>query len=155
VGAWIAHATPEQQEFRARFNEASPRYANSLVILMVPLFALATRLLRRRGMFVRELVFSFHFYAFLLLLLIAWTLTSRLLMAVHRPLTPTLMSEGMFSSIVLLACGTFLTLAYRNAHGDARPAAFVRGMLSLALMILILILMIYRGILFIVVFKAV
>jgi hypothetical protein len=153
MGAWVAHATPEQQEFRARFNEASPRYANSMVILMVPLFALGTRLLRRRGLFVRELVFSFHYYAIVLLLLIVWPLLSRGLIGIHRPLTPVLNTETAFAVVVLGTCGTFLTLAFRVAHGDSRAAAFARAVVSLILMVVVL--MLYRAILFFVVFWAV
>jgi hypothetical protein len=143
--------TEEQAEFRARFNRAQPRYANSLVILMVPLLALALRLLRRRTLFVRELVFSVHFLAFLLLFLKVIPLPVLLLLPIWPAAAVTLNDNELWVG-VLLVSGLFgyLTLAFRNAHGDGRVAAAVRA--AAALPLLLLVVTIYRGVLFFVVY---
>jgi hypothetical protein len=152
LSTWVAHSTPEQQEFRRRFNEASPRYANSLVILMVPLFALGIRLLRRRGLFVRELVFSFHFYSILLLVNIVLPPILLLFSRIYRPWTPFLDSEELIVLIMLAVCVTYLSLGFRSAYRDRWPAALGRGLIGFLLVALVLTL--YRAILFFVVFWA-
>lgn len=124
-----------------------------MVILMVPLFALGIRLLRRRSLFVRELVFSFHFHAMLLLLVIALALITALLTRLHPPLTPVLSTEATFVLVVLTACVTFLTLAFRTAYGDSWLAAIVRGLTGFV--VLTLVLTVYRAVLFFVVFWAI
>jgi hypothetical protein len=143
--------TEEQAEFRARFNRAQPRYANSLVILMVPLLALALRLLRRRTLFVRELVFSVHFLAVLLLFLKVIPLPVLLLLSIW-PAAAVALNENELWVGMLLVGGLFgyLTLAFRNAHGDGRVAAAVRA--AAALPLLLLVVTVYRGVLFFVVY---
>lgn len=64
-------ASPEFQAYRTRFDTVAAQHARTLVIAMVPLFALAVlaTFLRSRRSFVEHVVFATHFVAFLLLLL--------------------------------------------------------------------------------------
>jgi hypothetical protein len=151
-GTWIAQASPEQAAYRQRFNEATPRYANSMVIIMVPMFAAGVMLLRRRGLAARDLVFSLHFYAFLLLFLSVMSLLFRAAVSAWRPLTPVLNSESVFALTVLSAGGAYLTKAFRIAYGGGWPLSAARAVVALALMVFVL--MVYRAILFFVVFWA-
>jgi hypothetical protein len=149
----LALLTEEQAEFRRRFNGAQPRYANSLVILMVPLFALVLRLLRRRALFVRELVFSLHFYAFLLLFLKVVPLPVLALLPIWPEAAVALNENDWWLSGVLLAVLLwYLATGFRTAHGDGRGAALLRAVVALPLLLLVV--TIYRGVLFFVVFFA-
>jgi hypothetical protein len=57
-------------DFEARFDRTSLTHAKSLVILMVPMFALALALFYRKAerYYVEHLIFSLHFFAFWLLM---------------------------------------------------------------------------------------
>jgi hypothetical protein len=155
---WVASWNNEQRDYRERFNSASPRYANSLIVLMVPLFALVLRLMRFRTLFVRELVLSFHFYSFLLLGLIL--VPAILFLAVYVPLLlaaphllASLQSDAVYSILLSLVVFTYLALAFRTAHRDSWPAALLRA--GVAPVLLLFVITFYRMILFFVVFAAV
>ncbi len=169
---WIESWPEEQQEFRRRFNEATPRYANSMVIVMIPLFALGIRLLRRRSLFVRDLVFSIHFYAFLLLYTVAlialvgvvlvlpgWIFrltgldTVPAVDAFFRAVDRVFASELVVFPLLVVPTGVYLAAAFRTAYGDGLPAAVLRALASL--LIVFLVLTLYRGLLFFVVFAAI
>lgn len=169
VGEWIGGWTEEQQEFRRRFNETTPRYANSMVIVMIPLFAGLVRLLRRRGLFVRDLVFSMHFYAFLLLFSVALTILvlATVVMPGHlarlagladvpavdgffRFLDRIFSSDLIVSMVIVIPMLVYLAAGFRTAYGDGRVAAVLRAVASIALLFLVL--TAYRAILFFVVF---
>jgi hypothetical protein len=61
------------EEYTVRFDAKEETEAKTLVIVMVPCFALAVALLQvqKARIFIQHLVFAFHFYAFFLLLLSA------------------------------------------------------------------------------------
>jgi hypothetical protein len=166
---WIESWTEEQQELRSRFNDASPRYANSMVILMIPLFALGIRLLRRRGLFVRDLVFSMHLYAFMLLLtivisilmLVGIVIPGRIALsagldsvpaidALFRGIDALLNSELFITALFVTPLLAYVGAGFRTAYGDSTSAALLRAVA--ALMIIFFALIAYRGILFFVVF---
>jgi hypothetical protein len=158
VQEWVTSWTDDQRDYRERFNSASPRYANSLIILMVPLFALMLRLLRRRTLFVRELVLSFHFYSFLLLAFVL--LPAVLLVTVYLPLLYTapdllvrLQSDAVYSLLAMLLFFSYLSLAFRTAHSDSWPAAVLRA--AAAPFLLLFVITLYRMILFFAVYAAV
>jgi hypothetical protein len=145
--------TAEQAEFRGRFNRAQPRYANSLVILLVPLLALVLRLLRRRTLFVRELVFSLHFLAFLLLFLKLVPLPVLLLLPISRAAAAAINENDLWVGILLVGgLLWYLATAFRNAHGDRWAPAVLRAVVALPLLLLVV--TIYRGALFFVVYWA-
>jgi hypothetical protein len=145
--------TEEQADFRERFNAAQPRYANSLVILMVPLFALLLRLLRRQSLFVRELVFSLHFFAFLLLFLKTIPLPVLLLLPIWRQGAAFLNEHDIWVGLLLVGgILWYLASGFRTAHGDPRSRALARALVALPLLLLVV--TIYRGVLFFVVYFA-
>jgi hypothetical protein len=150
VSEWRALWSEEQQEFRRRFNQATPRYANSLVILIVPLFALGIRLLRVRGAFLRDLVFGFHLFALLLLYSAALAAAFRGLYLVAPRAMVSVMGELVVTVLILGPAAVWLAAGFRAAYGDRWPAAVARGLA--ALMVLFLALTLYRGALFFVVF---
>jgi hypothetical protein len=150
---WLGQMSEEQRQLRERFNEAAPRYANSLVVIMVPLLAIGFRLLRVRAVFVRELVFSLHFFSFLLLVLIVLPALFRaggfLPMRYHR------IMDSEEATVLLLAAlvWSYTAIALRTSHADRWPAALLRG--ALAPVVLFIVVTLYRAVLFFVVFAAV
>lgn len=170
---WMATLTPEQQEYRERFNDAAPRYANSMVVLMAPMMAFGFLLLRRRTLYVRELVLSLHFMAFVMLFTVAFTLAAAAFLVSVRfalrgvdwetagPLLHGFVnvvdtafnSELVISGLILGVLAIHLALAFRTAHGDGLAAATIRAVVSIAFFFVVLSL--YRGLLFFVVFRAV
>jgi hypothetical protein len=154
VQRWMGTWSEDQLDYRQRFNDASPRYASSLVLLMVPLFALALRVLRRRSLMVRELVLSTHFFAFLLLLLVVLPLPFLLLYLAAPGLMEPLMRTELGLGIPLIALLVlYLASAFRTAHGDRWPAAVARAVP--AVLLLFAVVTVYRMALFFVVFLAV
>ena len=112
-------------QYRPRFDVATEGQAKTMVIVMVPLYALALQLFyrRTRRFYVEHLVFSLHFYAFLLLLIagmhvglyFAWR--ARHLFASNLSL---LQNDGFVSLVMLLLCGSYLFLALRRFYGQGR-----------------------------------
>lgn len=169
---WLGTLTEEQHAYRERFNETAPRYANSMVILMAPMLAIGFRLLRRRTLFVRELILSLHFMAFVMLLSVAlifvlwafltglqlalrgvdWETAGPLLRGFGSGLDAVLGSEVFSSLFILSIFFIYLSLAFRSVHGDRPLAAVARGLASIVIFFVVLSL--YRGLLFFVVFWA-
>lgn len=77
------HETPEHEAYSRRFDEATPRYANSLVILMVPMMAFVLWLLYAgRRPFLHHMVTSLHLFAFMMLVMIMVPLIATLIAVV-------------------------------------------------------------------------
>lgn len=112
-------------EYRPRFDATLEEQAKTLVIVMVPLYALALQLLywRTRRYYLEHLVFSLHFYAFLLLLIagmhaalyVAWRV--RHLFSTNLSV---LQHDGFVSLLMLLLCGTYLFPALRRTYGQGK-----------------------------------
>jgi hypothetical protein len=112
-------------DYRPRFDAALEEQAKTLVIVMVPLYALALQLFywRTRRFYVEHLVFSLHFYAFLLLLIagmhaalfVGWR--ARHLFGANLSL---LQHDGFVSLVMLLLCGTYLYFALRRVYGQGK-----------------------------------
>lgn len=106
------------------FNQAVALNAKSLIVVMVLPFALLPAILfyRSRRPFVTHIVFSLHFYAFLLLLL-CLSLTAvgvNLLFGGHG-----LESESfdhVLSIVELVVCATYLYVAAGTVYGSRRTA---------------------------------
>lgn len=126
------HGEPGSAEaaaYERRFDEATPRYANSMVILMVPLVALVLVIAyaTRREPLVRHVVFALHFMAVLLLLMIALPLLFDLVRLVHAPTSDFLARDLPLSTLVLTTLSLWLVPALRRAYGDGLGAALARG----------------------------
>jgi hypothetical protein len=135
-------------EYRPRFDAAIEGQAKTLVIVMVPLYALALQLFywRTRRYYVEHLVFSLHFFAFLLLLIaamhaalfVAWRfLGLRLSM---------LQSDNFVTLLMLSICGAYLLFALRRAYRQGKTLTILKC-LALCLSIIVVI-QLYRFILF-------
>lgn len=139
-------------EYARRFDAATPDYANSMIILMVPVVAAGIALLsiRRREPFVKHLVFALHFMAFLMLLSTLLPLVLWLLMQVF-PIVGELANRDMpvslaISTILSIWCG----VGFWRAYGDRPWFAAAKGIAVVFMLIPALI--VYRAILFFVVY---
>jgi hypothetical protein len=112
-----------REEYRRRFDETAHLQGKTLVIIMVPLFALAAWAMYRRArpFFVEHLVFSFYAYAFLLI----WTgvttvVETRLIgFSVHHGYRPGgFLIEVGSSAVTLVPFAVYIYLASRRTYGD-------------------------------------
>ncbi len=137
------------------FNGRVDTYAKSLVILLVPMFAIGLALvgrMRARG-FLACLVFALHFYAFFL-----WLQGLVLLPLAHG------LARGWFgamtwariNAVMLIptfgATGLYLWLSFRRVFGVSKRSASVLALFSLGLFVASIFL--YRFVLFLVVLHA-
>lgn len=148
VAARATAGSPEAAAYRARFDEATPNYANSMVILMVPLIALGVALLqlRRRQPMVKHLVFALHFMAFLMLLS---AVLSKLLwlLVVLAPAASSFVNSDMPVSLTLSTLlSIYMGVGFWRAYGDRIPVAVAKGIVGVLLTVPAL--LIYRAILF-------
>jgi hypothetical protein len=115
-------------EYRPRFDAAIGGQAKTLVIVLVPLFALLMQVLywhrRRRRYYVEHLVFSTHFFAFFLLFLPALHLTLVTLVRGSSAIglrVPTLLRNDSFLTLLMMfLCGIYLWLALRRMYGQGK-----------------------------------
>lgn len=139
--------TASRAEYGKRFEEATPRYANSMVILMVPLYALALAVLsfRRRAPFVQHLVLSLHFMTFLLV----FTMSIPLLLAPIAVLLPGLtagIGEAEVTILFIAVMAMWLGAAFRRLYRGSWPVSVTLGVLAAFLLMPVLIA--YRMVLF-------
>ena len=151
--------TEARAEYEQRFNEATPRYANTMVILMVPLFAAILFLLYRGGRgYVHHLVFSLHFHAWLLLMFVGFALALRaffmVMVMISRPAAIAaerfLDNELTFSLLVIGFIVAYLVPALRRSYGDRTAPALLRAILLVPGLMVAL--TIYRMLLFFIVY---
>ena len=137
--------------YETPFNKASTAHAKSLVIVMVPVFALVVMLLeiRRHRFALQHLIFSLHAYTFLLVLSIVvdgvlvipiWLIRSGRWILGGQQL------DNAVGFVVLLTMGVYYALALGRAYGDGRVAATLKSVALVVSMALILFL--YRAFLF-------
>lgn len=133
------------------FQSVTTAQAKSLIILMVPVFALMSYLAHgpRRWFYAQHLVHSLHLFAFLLLLMIPM---GALLVAVVRleAVTGVELSwqtrDGIFGLVTAIVIGLHLAAAGRRAFGERGWANGARAVLLTVLLVPILNL--YRFVLF-------
>jgi Protein of unknown function (DUF3667) len=143
------HTTIE--EYRARFDATIENHAKTLVILMIPMFALLMQVLywRAGGYFVQQLVFSTHFYSFFLLILTSMGLMSTAAFSLARRITNNLaafQSDLLYTTIMLLPCLLYLLLASRWVYGQGWIITIIKCVILTAGIMLIL--QLYRFFLF-------
>lgn len=119
-------------EYRPRFDAAIGAQAKTLVIVLVPIFALPLLALywRKGRYYVQHLVFSTHFFAFFLLFLPALSLS---VMALMRGLaavglrSPAFFTNDAYLTLFMLSmCGTYLWLALRRFYGEGKLLTTVK-----------------------------
>lgn len=147
----MADTEEDYNLFRARFDAAAETHAKTLVVVLVPFFALAVALLevRRRRPLAVHLVFALHAIAFVMLL--AAVLDPVTVQLMRR--LPALFGEVQVSLIYGALFAANLFLAFRGLDRSGAPAAAVRAVLGTAALVLLLSL--YRLFLFFTVFYTV
>lgn len=135
------------------FEHAEGLYAKSLIMLMLPLFAVAVGVLfvDRRKVAVAHLVFAVHYYAFLLVFLtVLFPAFALVIMAQHHLGIP--INAGLFDGIVSLLEALFCLLYLAKSTAIVYQAGLVRRWLSAGLLTAatLYILFAYRLILFVV-----
>lgn len=123
--------SPEAVAFAERFDEATPNYANTMIIVMVPIFAALIALLypRRRG-FVRHLVFSLHFMTYLLLLITVIPLLMRGLVMAAPGILDWIYGEAPITILLLTCFILYLVPAMHRVYGDGPVSAVLRGVVA-------------------------
>lgn len=147
----LAERHTTMAQYSEIFNRTSTTQAKTLVIVMVPVFALLVAAVewRKRRYALQHVVFSLHTYSALLLVLMTGDLLvfsplSWLLHQGARLLRTT--GDGVFSLITLAAMFAYLLPALIRAYGDRRPIAIIKSIVLLAGMVMIL--LVYRVLLF-------
>jgi thiamine biosynthesis protein ThiS len=122
-------------EFQHRFDHVVDVQSRSLVVVMVPFFALLLAVLewRKLRFFGEHMVFAFHFYALWLIVfaIVIPTLLARVL-GISRyygfPVTDRIVDGWMsIGSAVLLA--SYLFIALRRFYGDGVVAALIKAVI--------------------------
>jgi hypothetical protein len=142
-------------EYRESFDPVIQGQAKSLVILMVPLFALFLKALYRRRLAVGHLVFSLHFYSAFLLILILVNGGAHLIIR-KAPRLAALINvvniDVFFTSLFLSLTGLYIFLALRRVYAERRRTALLK---TVALVLsLLLVVSTYRLVLFFTAFYA-
>lgn len=150
VEAEIARRGTTLAEYRVAFDRAIGTQAKTLVVVMVPLFALMVQALYgRRRYFVESLAFSFHFCAWMLLVMMAHGGALQVAGAVFRALgIDGWWLLGDVPSTILLAflLWAYLAVATRAAFGGRVGPAVLRGLaLTMTFMVVV---QAYRFVLF-------
>ncbi len=145
------------KEYAARFDVIIENHAKTLVILMIPMFALLMQALYWRDgrYFVEHLVFSTHFYSFYLLLLSLTILLSMAAFSVARRITHHLaafQSDLLYTTIMLLCCLIYLLPALRRVYGQGWIVTVIKCVILTASLMLIL--QLYRFFLFFTAFSS-
>jgi hypothetical protein len=138
VNARLAERGTTFDQYRVAFDNASTTQAKSLVILMVPMFAVIVGLvnLRRRRYALEHLVFSLHAFSalFLILLTVAPAVEIPLAGWAHvRGLDiDAQVKDQLVPSAIVIAFGAYIAFALRRAYGDGRVAAVAKAVVLCA-----------------------
>lgn len=140
-------------QYEAVFNAKSATQAKTLVILMVPMLALATAALRFREKryFAEHLVFSIHFYAFMLLFYSALLSLAKLVLIALTEWRGEPGAEAVdlvLTWAIAAVLGLYLILAMRETGTARWSAAAAQGVLLTAAVMAILVA--YKFVLFVV-----
>lgn len=157
VEAEVARRGIGMDEYRALFDATIHSQAKTLVIVMVPLFALLLLAVHagRRRFFVEHLVFATHFVAFFILTIpVVYVIVLALGRAgLAAGIRPAVLYARLDFWPLLGWCVLYLYGGLRRAYGDGRAAALLRAAaLGWGLMLVITA---YRAVLFFTAFYAV
>jgi thiamine biosynthesis protein ThiS len=122
-------------EFTQRFDHAADVESRSLVLLMVPLFALAAGVLgwSKRRFFAEHVVFALHFYAFwiITILIVLYGGAFAVLLAwksLGHAVSFRYLDARLFEVSEIIVA-TYLALALRRFYGDSKPTAIIKAVL--------------------------
>jgi hypothetical protein len=125
------------KEYQARFDAIVENQSKTMVVLMIPMFALLLQVMywRTRRYFVEHLVFSIHFFSYFLLLLSADLLLMTAIVGIARRLTTNLaiLDNDLLSTTLLLTlCLTYLLVAVRRAYKQGWVLTVLKCVILLA-----------------------
>ncbi len=152
----IARRGMRSAEYARAFDAASLTHARSLVVLMVPLWAVAAWAVfrRERAWYVQHLTFSFHVWSWILLLVSAYGLllqgTVRTALAAGGGVG-WLDSDALHTTLTGSLILAYVAFAGRRAYGGGWRAALARAAVLTACVLLVL--QTYRFLLFFTVFQ--
>lgn len=135
------------------FDRTAAAVAHSLLILLVPLVAMATALvtLPRLSFAVRHVVFALHVLAaMMVILLLGWASIMAVALAALGAGAHFSMGDAAFSILLALAFGAYLARALQVAYDEGRVASVARAIVLV--MALFPIITLYRFVLFYVTF---
>jgi hypothetical protein len=141
------HLSPE--EYAGRFNETAHLQGKTLVIVMVPMFALGAWALfgRSRRFYAEHMVFAFYTYAFLLIWMGVSTLAVRWpIVGMVRHHWPDDLIETLLSIYIAVPFAIYLFVAARRTYSEPRPRTLIKTAALTAWAVAVL--TIYRFILF-------
>ena len=130
VAAKVAGRHLTTEEYAREFNEAAHLQGKSLVILMVPLFALGAWALhgRSRRFYAEHLVFAFYAYAFFMLWMAAGTLVlTKPVLNAHVHGWSDAVIENVFSAMIALPIFLYSYFAARRTYGETRSLTAVKS----------------------------
>lgn len=144
----LAADSTDFRSFEVRFDQAAEVQARTLVIILVPMFAVVLFLTRawRREPALHHLVFSLHYMAVVMIGLVGLGLAIRIVRRIPAIAPALLGSEWPLGSVLLLAFAGYLYAGLRHSYDDAPVPAAVRGLVLAASTVLLI--MLYRFILF-------
>ena len=149
VAAKLAAGQISPDNLEEKFDHAVKLNSKSMVIIMVPMFALGLALLqiRQRTFFVRHLVFAFHFYAFVMVFGCSLDIFETLLN--HLPWYGfKIFAEHYLFVVTFSVVFVYLLSAVSRVYQQSRPMAILKT--SFLSVLVFVILYIYRFILFVV-----
>jgi len=147
-----AEALRALRELGQRFNARVELQGRTLIVLMIPIFALWPALLnfRRRPHAIEHLVFATHFMSFLLLAALAqmWVMRAAAagLEVIAGVDATALQSDGVNSLMLGVLMAAWLTPAVRGFYGRGWPAALLQALAMVALLMVTL--QVFRAVLF-------
>jgi hypothetical protein len=121
--------------FEAEFESTIQNLKKSMLLVAIPLFALAlAACYRLRRRFAEHLIFATHFYAysvFALTVVVELCFMAMrgwlLLLQAPRGMDEALNGEGALACALFVLLGGYLYAGLRRMYGDSRPAAFMRA----------------------------
>ena len=133
VAQRVADRHVTMAQYAATFDQASTAQAKTLVIIMVPVFALLVALLevRKRRYALEHLVFALHSYTTLLIVMMATDLLAVLPLSLLLRYGARLLhtnGDGALSLVTVTATFVYLLLALRLVYRDGRLAAPVKAL---------------------------
>lgn len=145
------------EAYATTFDRAATTQAKSLVIVMVPAFALLVGILElwRRRFALQHLIFALHTYALLLIVNVAIDVGPLTLMRLISRVTESLDAFLMDQAIGVIIIGSmsaYLYLALRRAYGDGSLSAALKTLVLVSGIVVILVA--YRYLLFFTTFWA-
>lgn len=152
VEARLAERGLPLETYARTFDRVATLQAKTLIIAMVPLWAVGLALVqaRKRRFALEHLVFALHYFSALLVLMVAThLLVGKPLIALVRRPDGTVDWRAWDDWVTLVNVAvqvTYLTLAQRRAYGDGVPVAVVKAVALVAVFMITL--FAYRALLF-------